>query len=144
MPNAVRSPRPREARPLLRHASPVRLVVAVAIIATLVPMSRLFDEPVVVERVTIRNPTAYDLMVELSGGGNDGWLTLGTAHRNATTVVEQVTDIGDVWVFRLSAQGARGGEVRLTRSQLRSDQWRVLIPDRVDAQLRARGAPPPP
>ncbi|MGH9154990.1 MAG: hypothetical protein ACRD1K_03885 [Acidimicrobiales bacterium] len=119
-------------------------MIAVAIVATLIPLSRRFDQPHFVDRITFRNPTAYDLRIEVSGAGADGWQALGTARRNETTLAEQVYDIGDVWLFRFSAQGAEGGEVRLTRSQLSRDRWRIVIPDRVDEQLRARGAPPPP
>ena len=39
-----------------------------------------------------------------------------TARRDSTTIAQDVYDIGKVWVFRFTAQGQEGGEVRVTRA----------------------------
>ncbi|MDQ4089069.1 MAG: hypothetical protein M3163_02010, partial [Actinomycetota bacterium] len=68
----------------------------------------------------------------------------GFARQNATTEVHEVTDQGDVWVFRFDSQGATGGELRLTRAQLEASGWTVSIPAEVGRRLADAGAPPTP
>ena len=74
------------------------------------------------------NPTAYSLDVDVSDGTGSGWSPAGFARKQSTGVVEQVSDQGDVWVFRFDAQGKSGGELRLTREQPTRDGWRIDIP----------------
>lgn len=58
--------------------------------------------------------------------------------------MEQITDQGEVWIFRFGGQGEQGGELRIDRSQLERESWRVRIPDRIGYELAAKGAPPTP
>lgn len=142
-PTAVRPSQPQQAGSLLRQLRPVHLIGALAALALVVLVMRLFTETSYIERIAFENPTAYDLSIEAGGPDRGGWLAIATARRESTTVAEEVLDIGDEWVFRFSAQGESGGEVRLTRAQLASDDWRVCIPERVGQQLQAVAAPPP-
>ncbi len=100
--------------------------------------------PTTVARITFVNPTAYTLSVDVSDGAGSGWSPAGFAPKRSTGVVEQVSDQGDVWVFRFDAQGKSGGELRLTREQLKRDGWRVDIPVEVGQRLAEAGAPPTP
>ncbi len=94
------------------------------------------------ERVTIVNPTPYQLNVELAAVGSGGSLDLGTAGRDNTMVVEKVFDPGNRWVLRLSYAGESAGEVAVSRSDLADAGWRMEIPPAVGDRLRAEGFAP--
>src|SRR5437660_1305588 len=75
---------------------------AVAAAALFAVVQRLAHTPSKVERVTIVNPTPYDLEVEVSGADRSTGLTLGAVDREQTKTIEAVIDQGDQWVFRFS------------------------------------------
>ena len=143
-PTAVRPPRPGNARARARRVGPLHLLVAVAAIATALLAERIFDSPTRIDRITFENPTDYDLRVEVSGEQRDRWSALATAPARQAKEVGEILDVGEVWVFRFSSQGKDGGELRISRTELAGDGWRVEIPRRVGARLRTLGAPPPP
>lgn len=126
---------------VLHRVRPAHLLMAVAIIVVLVVVARFVDQPSFVDRISFENPTAYDLSVEVTNG-RGGVIAVGTARRNETTILYEVFDVGDNWVFRFGAQGEQGGELRASRSRLTKDDWKVRIPLRVGDQLRTAGAPP--
>lgn len=141
-PTTVRSSQPAQAGSLLRQLRPAHLIVALAAIALFVVVTRLLAVPNFIERISFENPTVYDISIEAAGPDREGWSAIATARREATTAAEEIPDIGDEWVFRFSAQGDSGGELRLTRAQLASDDWRIHIPESVGERLQAAGAPP--
>ena len=120
----------------------VILVLAMAAVAALGPL--LLRGPTFIAEMKIVNPSEYDIHVEVSGGKGDGWLPVTTADRGETTVVFDLVDQGAEWVFRFSAQGRHGGELRTTRSDLKQAGWSIEIPDEVIGRLRREGAPPSP
>lgn len=122
---------------------PAAVLVALAALVAGVVVLRLLAGPGFVDRISFENPTVYDLHVEVRGGGGDGWLALATSVRQDTAVVEDVVDVGAVWVFRFSAQGTAAGELRVTREELERDGWRVIVPDRVGERLRELAVPAP-
>ena len=127
----------------LRRRVPV--VGGVAVLVLVLPLLvRLTAGPSFVDRMAFDNPSEYDVLIRLTGEERDGWLILGTARRAATTTVGEIVDQGDVWIFGFFAQGEEAGELRVERSRLEGDGWRVTVPDQVAAELRAKGAPPPP
>jgi hypothetical protein len=95
-----------------------------------------------IDHVTVVNPGVYDLEVEVKGADDDGWLGLGTVQRGAMASFDEVIDQGDQWVFRFGSGGQPGGEVTLSRSQLRTDGWRLEVPTDVLDRLRTAGVPP--
>lgn len=120
-------------------------VGGVAVLALVLPLlARLTAVPSFVDRISFDNRSEYDVSIRLTGEERDGWLIVGTARREATTTMEEIIDQGDVWIFGFFAQGEEAGELRVERSRLEDDGWRVAVPDRVGAELRAKGAPPPP
>lgn len=141
-PTTVRSSQPAQAGSLLSQLRPAHLFVALGAIALFVLVTRLLAGPNFIDRISFENPTIYDISIEASGPDRDGWVAIATARPEATTAAEEVLDIGDEWVFRFSAQGVSGGELRLTRAQLADDAWRVRLPESVGEQLRAAGALP--
>jgi hypothetical protein len=143
-PTAVRPSRSAQAGSLLRRIRPLELVIAVLILAMIVPLSRIAFQPNYIKSISFENPSAYDLNVEVSDAGRTGWMAVATARRNGTTVAQDIYDIGSDWVFRFTAQGQAGGEVRVTRSDLAGDGWHLRIPEGIGAQLQAKGAPEQP
>lgn len=118
------------------------VVIAVAATAIFVPLSRLLAPPSFVERITFENPTDYDLYVEVTDAEREGWLAVGTAHKGRTTTVEDTVDQGEAWIFRFASQGEQGGELRISRSQLQRDDWKVHIPVAIAETLRANALRP--
>ncbi|HET7719777.1 MAG TPA: hypothetical protein VFK43_07410 [Acidimicrobiales bacterium] len=119
------------------------VVVGLAAAVGLTSLVGLSSGPKTVARITFENPTAYALDVEVSSGAG-GWTSAGSVRQKSTAQVSEVIDQGDVWVFRFDSQGATGGELRLSRTELEAAGWRVSIPAEVGARLAAAGAPPTP
>ena len=97
-----------------------------------------------VARLTFENPTVYAIEIEVSPGTGTGWTPAGSVRQQSTVDVEEVTDQGEVWLFRFASQGESGGELRLSRSELESSGWRIVIPPEVGTRLADAGAPPTP
>jgi hypothetical protein len=133
-----------------RPASRVRLpslstlVVGVLTAAALALVSTLLAEPPFVPRISFVNPTPFDIRIDVAGAGRSGWMGVGYAGKNRTSIAQEVFDVGEVWVFRLRGQGEDGGELHFLRSQLEQSQWKVQLPASVGARLTAEGVPPTP
>ena len=117
-------------------------VVAAGMIASLGPL--LLRGPSFVEKVSFVNRGPYDLHVEVSDDGQDRWMGVTTADAASTTVALEVIDQGPIWVFRFSAQGRDGGQLRISRADLEQADWTMEIPDSIAERLRRAGAPPTP
>lgn len=104
----------------------------------------LLGTPKVVAEVSVVNRSDFDVHVDVTDEGRDGWVSLTTANKASTTVAEDVVDQGDVWVFRFQAQGREGGELPLGRDDLDRSGWTVEVPAAVIEQLRRLGTPPTP
>jgi hypothetical protein len=100
--------------------------------------------PSFVHRLTISNPSEFDMTVAVSPAGRQERLALGTVSHGSSVDLQDVIDQGSQWAFHFSAGGRDGGEVRVPRAQLSSSGWRLQIPEAVATRLRARGAVPPP
>lgn len=120
------------------------LVLALAVAVGLTFVAGLSGGPSTVARITFENPTVYALDIEVSPGTATGWTSAGSVRQQSTADVLEVIDQGDVWLFRFDSQGATGGELRLTRSELAASDWRIRIPDEVGTRLADAGAPPTP
>ena len=100
--------------------------------------------PSFVHRLTIENPSEFDVTVAVSAAGRQEQLSLGTVGHRSSIELQDVIDQGSQWAFHFSAGGRDGGEVRVPRAELSRNGWRLQIPQEVVARLRARGAVPPP
>ena len=116
-------------------------LAAAALAAGLGPI--LLRGPAFVERITFVNRGPYDIHVEASGD-RETWTSVTTADRDSTSVGLKVIDQGPIWIFRFTAQGRDGGEVRTTRDELRRASWTIEIPEAVTDRLRDAGASPTP
>jgi hypothetical protein len=143
-PSTATRPFPAEQRPWFRTVRLIHVVVVILAVAVIVTARPLLKEPDFVHRVTFENPTAYDLGIEVTDGGRDGWMPVWTVARSETTVAEEIYDIGDVWIFQFSAQGETTSELRVTRAELMQNNWHVAIPQAIGNELREKGASPPP
>jgi hypothetical protein len=103
-------------------------------------MNRLLAGPSFVARITFVNPSPYDVDVDVTDRERAGWLPLGEIEDGTATRIEHVLDQGDVWVFRLA--DGEGGELRITREELRRSGWRVQIPAAMETRLRRAWGPP--
>jgi hypothetical protein len=96
--------------------------------------------PATVPRLTIVNPTRYDIDVSLTNGSHDGVMPVGTALANTSTDFHDVIDQGPNWVFHFGSPNPSAPEVTVSRSALRQQGWREVIPDAVIQHL-ASSAP---
>lgn len=120
------------------------MVPLLALVPVMLPLTSLLDGPAVVDRITVENPTNYDITVHVSNAEGRDWLAAGTVRRRSTDDLEQIIDQGEMWTFRFSAQGEEGGQLRRTRQELQSARWRIRLPDGVNQELQAKGALFPP
>ena len=120
------------------------VVVGLATAIGLTFLVGLSSGPTTIPRITFENPTVYALDIEVSSGAAGGWTSAGSVRQKSTSEVTEVIDQGDTWVFRFDSQGASGGELRLSRTELEASGWRVSIPAEVGTRLAEAGAPPNP
>jgi hypothetical protein len=142
MPTPTELERPPAGRSTSRRSAIPRRVPPLVIAAVAITMVLLIPSPEFVPRITLQNPTAFDLAVEVSAGPRSGWMPIGTAERGRATDVEEIYDIGESWTFRFGAQARRSDTVTLTRAELEGADWKLRIPESVGTDLRDRGAPP--
>lgn len=112
------------------------------VVATLLWLAACSGPPPTVDRITIVNTTGYDLDVDVAGRERGSWLPVSIAEAGSEDVAEQVTDQGEVWIFRFLHWGEPVGELSLTRAELEQDGWRVEVPEEVEERLRELGRPP--
>lgn len=120
------------------------VAAGLAVAVALTFLVGLSSGPSTVARISFQNPTVYALDIEVSPGTGTGWTSAGSVRQNSTADVHEVIDQGEVWLFRFDSQGAMGGELRLTREELKASGWLVEIPAEVGARLATAGAPPTP
>lgn len=124
-------------------------MVAVALAAAAATVGLVFAIrgvalPEYVDGLVVENRTDYHLRVDISNELGRTWLIVGTVQAGFTKRFERVIDQGEVWLFRFTGQGKAGGEFRFDRPDLEQDDWMLLVPESVTAQLEAEGVQPPP
>ena len=117
-----------------RYVLPLVIGAVVVTVASFV-LTRAFEPTHYVDRLTIANPTAFNVDIDLADG--DGTVGLGTVAAQRTEAFHEVVDQGPTWVLRFSSAGVAAGELQLTRGALERSGWRVRVPVDVDARLRA-------
>jgi len=132
-----------DASPDKRRRTLVYIVGAVVLAGIVLAFVAMSGGPKFISRVTVVNPTAYDLDVDIASGAGDGWTGLGTVERTGDETFQDVVDQGDTWIFRFSYGGKTAGEVRMTSQDLSRARWRVEVPPTFADTLRAAGVSPP-
>ena len=97
--------------------------------------------PPTVEKITIANPTGYDLDVDVSDGGRGGWLPVAIVAARSEEISREVIDQGEVWIFRFLHWGDPMGELSLSRTELERNGWRLEVPAEVEERLQQLGRP---
>jgi hypothetical protein len=111
-------------------------------IAAMVLLAGCSGRPNTVDRITLVNPTEYDIHVHVTGRGERIWLPVAIVQARSAVVVEDVIDQGDRWTFRFLYTGEPLEETSLTREELGRSGWRVVIPEELGVRLAERGEPP--
>lgn len=134
---------PRSPRATHRSLTLVWFMGAAALAAVLAgAVAGITRLPGHVDRVVLDNPHEFDIAVDVSAEPGGPTVSLGAADHDERTVIDEVLDAGDVWVFRFSYAGVDAGEVALRRTTLERTGWQVRVPDSVAARLRAAGFGP--
>jgi hypothetical protein len=97
-----------------------------------------------VDELSIVNETEYSADVEVTDEDRGGWLALKPVEPNSTTVVEDVIDQGEVWIFRFDYLGKYRVEVEVSGRELAQSDWSIEVPQSFEHGLREMGVPPPP
>jgi len=122
----------------------ISLVVgAAALVVTLVmTVAPSLDRRSFVPRLSVDNPTLFDIHLEVAGADRSGWVDLGTVGRESQSVLEEVADPGATWIVRFSYAGAEAGELMVTRDELRDAGWRIAVPPQAGDRLVEQGFAP--
>jgi hypothetical protein len=121
---------PTPVAPARRVAGFAGAIVVVLALAGLFPLVR---GPEFVDHVSIDNRSSENIEVSVHSGDNRE-LPLAAIDAGERTRIDAVLDQGDDWNFVFRHAGETVGEARVTRDQLASDDWRIVIPgsDAVD------------
>jgi hypothetical protein len=134
-PRTRTEPRPTPLRS--RHTAPGFLLGSAVLVVLLLAPS--LGEDALISRLTIDNPTAFDVNVEVAGDGRSGRFDLGTVTHETESIREEVADPGATWVLRFSYGGVDAGELSVERSTVRDAGWRLTVPTEVGERLAAGG-----
>jgi hypothetical protein len=136
-------PRPQAAPAQLGREIALLAAGGLVALAVIVGVSAAVEGPSYVDRLTIHNPTAYAVEIQVADDSRDAWLDLGPVSPGERHTFSTVVDHGDRWVVRVSSAGINGGQLDLNRAGLERRGWVVTIPDEVNGRLAANGATPP-
>lgn len=120
------------------------VLALVALLAAFTAAGLLVHSPTFVDHVTIVNRTRYDLNVDVSGSSGNGVLLLSAVQPFETVQVGDVLDQGSTWRFDVSRGGTSVGAIRVRRSDLERQGWRVVLPSSLEQALEDRGQSAPP
>jgi hypothetical protein len=133
-------PTDRRVLPIARGA--LLVIVSLAMIGVGLWLVR---ESSFVDRVAVKNPTGYDLNVDVTSADRDGWLPVTVAAGSGNvTETRDVVDEGDTWIFRFSYAGRPAGELRVPRAELERDKWQISVPSAIADRLGNLGIRPGP
>ncbi len=143
-PSTVLRPRAGEAAPWFSFLRHDLVAIVLAALAALVVTTWLVDSPARVP-LTVVNHTDYELTIATSEPGSEQLAApAGDRPRRGTNGPRRRSIRDPEWVFRFGGQGRDGGEIAVTRDELRDAGWRFEVPPEVITQLEEAGATPPP
>lgn len=112
----------------------------IAGMVVLVPSLRV---PPHVDQITVDNPHAWAVNVDVTDNERFGSVGLGPVDREHRATFHAVPDQGDTWIFTFAYAGEHA-ELRISRHELERDNWEVTVPDELAEQLRAAAVPEAP
>jgi hypothetical protein len=104
------------------------VLLAVAAGAVFVGLTALVRGPEFVDHVTVENRAPLEVGVAVADADDGALLGIATASPGRTARVTDVVDQGDRWIFVLTNAGEPVGRIELTRDELESRGWRVVLP----------------
>lgn len=116
------------------------LVAAAAVVAVLLGWA-VTRPAAKVDRLTVENPTPWELTVELGTGEPGEWTTLAVVPPGDSRTVRDVLEQGGTWALRFGVAGRDSEVVRVSRSDLRGDGWKVTVPRSAAEAFRDQGIP---
>jgi hypothetical protein len=133
-----------------RRALQLDHLIIVLVIALGVPfvMPLCGAPPPPVVAITFDNPTDYAVQVEVGSEdqrdllGTPEWSPAGLIAPLSVSLVDNVIDQGDIWLFRFVIGGEATGELRLRREELDASSWIVAIRAEVDGYSAQTGPIP--
>ena len=134
----------RPSRSLREYLRPDAIAITIALLVIIVLGAFVLDGPARVHRLTLDNPSEFEVAVDVSSGPHGGYVPLAVLGVNTTRDYQDVLDQGRTWVFRFRSQGRQADIVTVTREQLAAANWTMTVPDAAIQQLRQAGAPASP
>ncbi|MDQ3766933.1 MAG: hypothetical protein M3346_06260 [Actinomycetota bacterium] len=116
---------------------------SILLLAILASLAASCSDVSFVDAVTIVNQTDYPAHVDVSDASREGWLSLALAQADAETVVPDVIDQGELWVFRFEYGGRHQEQLELSRSDLVKTDWKVEVPRALEDSLQELDIEPP-
>ncbi len=137
----VLTPAPPQAAPT-RLGRNIAAVVVGGIVALVLIFagSQALEGPGVIERVTVDNPTPYQVEVAVAGSEGGSRLGLGPVAAGERHAFASVVDQGDRWIVHVTSARSDGGQFVLRRADLQRGKWVITIPEEVASRLAANGA----
>ena len=134
--------------PALPQAAPTRLGrnIAAVVVGGIVALVLIFagsqalEGPGVIERVTVDNPTPYQVEVAVAGSEGGSRLALGPVAAGERHAFASVVDERDRWIVHVTSARSDGGQFVLRRADLQRGKWVITIPEEVASRLAANGA----
>jgi hypothetical protein len=108
------------------------LILLVSGALALGAVAALDRRPARIGALTIQNPTAYEVDIEVAGASGD-WLPVGSARPHSELRLSDVIDQGDTWQVRYSARGRRAPVTQIARRDLQANGWKIDVPPNVVA-----------
>jgi len=137
----VLTPAPPQAAPT-RLGRNIAAVVVGGIVALVLIFagSQALEGPGVIERVTVDNPTPYQVEVAVAGSEGGSRLALGPVAAGERHAFASVVDQGDRWIVHVTSARSDGGQFVVHRADLQRGKWVITIPEEVAPRLAANGA----
>jgi hypothetical protein len=132
---------PRRLQPRQIGPSLLTGVLAAAVLGVVL-ISPATQLPSFIPHLSLANPTGYAVEIDVRAADDSGWLNLGSVRRESRYTIDEVLDQGDQWIFRFRYGGEDGGELVVSRAELRADRWRITVPAEVGERLQREGFEP--
>lgn len=97
-----------------------------------------------VDEVAVVNDTEYSANIDVTSETRDGWLLLTSVEPHSTTIVKEIIDQGETWIFRFDYIGKYEQEVDFSRRELERSNWTIDVPQSFEQRLRDLNFSPPP
>ena len=137
----VLTPAPPQAAPTRLGRNTAAVVVGGIVALVLIfAGSQALEGPGVIERVTVDNPTPYQVEVAVAGSEGGSRLALGPVAAGERHAFASVVDQGDRWIVHVTSARSDGGQFVLRRADLQRGKWVITIPEEVASRLAANGA----